>query len=153
MGGDNHGQYHTPKPMVRRHGASSLNEYMIHPSSTVRKAWDVLVCTLLLYCALALPLYIAFGVEEHDLLRLLDRTVDCVFMLDVLLNFAHVSTSAPEPYVRPTLVKPEDAQQRIVLKVSHPGLSQAPTPSLQPQPQPRPRPNPNRAAAIRASNA
>lgn len=79
--------------------------------------------------------------------------------LDVLLNFAHVSTSAPEPYVRPTLVKPEDAQQRIVLKVSHPGLSQAPTPahtptqSLQPQPQPRPRPNPNRAAAIRASNA
>jgi hypothetical protein len=87
MGGDNHGQYHTPKPMVRRHGASSLNEYMIHPSSIVRKAWDVLVCTLLLYCALALPLYIAFGVEEHDLLRLLDRTVDCVFMLDVLLNF------------------------------------------------------------------
>jgi hypothetical protein len=87
MGGDNHGAYHRPKPMARRHGASSLNEYMIHPSSTVRKAWDVLVCMLLLYCALALPLYIAFGVEEHDLLRLLDRMVDCVFMLDVLLNF------------------------------------------------------------------
>jgi DNA mismatch repair protein MSH2 len=36
--------------------------------------------------------------------------------LDVLLAFAHVSTAAPEPYVRPTLVPPEDGRQRIVLK-------------------------------------
>ena len=36
--------------------------------------------------------------------------------LDVLLNFAHVSTSAPTPYVRPTLVKPEDPRQRIALR-------------------------------------
>ena len=36
--------------------------------------------------------------------------------LDVLLGFAHVASSAPEPYVRPTLVLPEDARQRIVLR-------------------------------------
>ena len=36
--------------------------------------------------------------------------------LDVLLAFAHVSSSAPEPFVRPTLVPPEDARQRIVLR-------------------------------------
>ena len=36
--------------------------------------------------------------------------------LDTLLAFAHVSSSAPEPYVRPTLVPPEEGRQRIVLK-------------------------------------
>lgn len=36
--------------------------------------------------------------------------------LDVLLCFAHVSVTAPEPYVRPTIVPPEDPQQGIVLK-------------------------------------
>jgi DNA mismatch repair protein MSH2 len=36
--------------------------------------------------------------------------------LDVLLTFAHVSTAAPEPYVRPTLVPVEDPRQRIVLR-------------------------------------
>ena len=35
--------------------------------------------------------------------------------LDVLLAFAHVSCSAPEPYVRPTIVPPEDPRPRIVL--------------------------------------
>ena len=36
--------------------------------------------------------------------------------LDVVLAFAHVSASAPEPYVRPKLVAPEDPRQRIVLR-------------------------------------
>ena len=36
--------------------------------------------------------------------------------LDVLLCFAHVSVSAPEPYVRPTLLPPEADRQRIVLR-------------------------------------
>jgi len=44
---------------------------------------------------------------------------DCVTLLaelDVLLCFAHVSMTAPEPYVRPKLVPPQDARQRIVLR-------------------------------------
>ena len=36
--------------------------------------------------------------------------------LDVLLAFSHVSCSAPEPYVKPTIVAPEDPRQRLVLK-------------------------------------
>ena len=36
--------------------------------------------------------------------------------LDVLLAFAHVSASAPEPYVRPMLVAADDPRQRIVLR-------------------------------------
>jgi len=44
---------------------------------------------------------------------------DChalVAELDVLLCFAHVSASAPEPYVRPTLVPPDDPRPRIELR-------------------------------------
>ena len=44
---------------------------------------------------------------------------DCVTLLaelDVLLCFAHVSMTAPEPYVRPKLVPPQDPRQRIVLR-------------------------------------
>ena len=44
---------------------------------------------------------------------------DCVTLLaelDVLLCFAHVSMTAPEPYVRPKLVPPQDDRQRIVLR-------------------------------------
>jgi len=36
--------------------------------------------------------------------------------LDVLLAFSHVASSAPEPFVRPTLVAPEDQTQRVVLR-------------------------------------
>ena len=35
---------------------------------------------------------------------------------DVPLRCVQVSMSAPKPYVRPTLVAPDDARQRIVLK-------------------------------------
>ena len=45
--------------------------------------------------------------------------MDCVTLLaelDVLLCFAHVSMTAPEPYVRPKLVPPQDPRQRIVLR-------------------------------------
>ena len=44
---------------------------------------------------------------------------DCVTLLaelDVLLCFAHVAMTAPEPYVRPRLVPPQDARQRLVLR-------------------------------------
>jgi len=69
----------------------------------------------------------AYDTAQRDIVgKVLDTTStfcpvvsDCqtlIAELDVLLCFAHVSVSAPEPYVRPKLVPPEDALQRIVLR-------------------------------------
>ena len=46
----------------------------------------------------------------------IEETHTLVAELDVLLAFSHVSTASPEPYVRPSLVPPEDPKQRIVLR-------------------------------------
>jgi len=64
----------------------SAAKFILKHDSRKRAFWDSLLIILLVYISLSLPLTFAFegmGVT----LRPMDVFVDCVFMLDVLLNF------------------------------------------------------------------
>lgn len=52
-----------PRP---EQGAS---DFMVHPSSNFRRAWDVVLSILIVYCSTMLPLYIAFGINENGWLQ------------------------------------------------------------------------------------
>ena len=81
--------------------ASMAEEY-----AEAAKAYDAEQKTLASKVVDTAGTFVPVVVECHTLLA----------ELDVLLAFAHVATTAPEPFVKPTLVPPEDGRQRVVLR-------------------------------------
>ena len=58
---------------------------IMHHDSAARIAWDMTTLALLLYIVFSLPLSLAFGDKVG--LQVPDMITDCLFMLDVVLNF------------------------------------------------------------------
>ena len=73
-----------------------LSRGVIHPLQTWRIAWDYVIAFVLIWVAFWLPLRIAFNDSEWTSIyhnagaswaNALDVTIDCIFFLDILLNF------------------------------------------------------------------
>eukprot|EP00966_Prymnesium_polylepis_P014391 332227-Prymnesium_polylepis.1 len=89
-------QAHTAAALAGKVGVTpppSPNEYILDPNSHTRLLWDYTVIVLIIYTALLVPMRIAFADEleaTDDQARMwiaLDRVVDILFILDVVLNF------------------------------------------------------------------
>ncbi|KAK3240332.1 hypothetical protein CYMTET_49822 [Cymbomonas tetramitiformis] len=65
----------------------NYSDFMVHPRSAIRRYWDSVVGLLCIYCAIAVPINIAFALVKTLLSQVLDRVVDCVFVLDIVMNF------------------------------------------------------------------
>lgn len=62
--------------------------FVIHPiKSKFRRDWDLLLCVLIIYNALAVPYRISFSTEQPNWVQVLDYLVDSLFMIDIPLNF------------------------------------------------------------------
>ena len=77
------------------HMKTFRSRWIVLPSSTFRRSWDILSLLLLVYVALFTPVQIAFYGETMSMCRwdewvfvfILDRIVDAVFILDIFVNF------------------------------------------------------------------
>lgn len=60
---------------------------MIHPHSSKRIAWDMLLLTLLVYVSLTIPFRLGFDSPATGGWRLLETMTDFTFLTDVMMNF------------------------------------------------------------------
>lgn len=63
--------------------------WVIHPFSSFRRSWDINLMLALTYVALCVPFVIGFEVQydKATVMYVVDRIVDCFFILDVVFNF------------------------------------------------------------------
>jgi hypothetical protein len=71
--------------------ANDWPAYLIHPHRAPRNSWDVLTVILILYSVVAIPFILAFDPPsaraESGAMFLINRGIDCTFMVDVIINF------------------------------------------------------------------
>ena len=73
--------------LMERDRTSLWRQGLIHPNSRFRTQWDFLIMCLVLYDLLVLPLRIGFDVNATGFWYGLELFSDCVFGIDILLNF------------------------------------------------------------------
>ena len=82
---------------IRRKSVSPL---IIHPEATFRKYWDIGSVFLILYSCITVPYFLALGTEPRGFVAVVDKIVDLMFMLDIVLNFftarVHIEDDGPE---------------------------------------------------------
>ena len=61
--------------------------FIMHPEATFRKYWDIGSVFLILYSCYTVPYFMALEAFPVGLNVVVDKTVDAMFMFDILLNF------------------------------------------------------------------
>lgn len=64
-----------------------LSKFMIRYNSNFRMRWDLIVCLLAIYNCVSIPVSVAFDPDPSIGLTVWERTLDCLFAIDLLLNF------------------------------------------------------------------
>jgi len=70
-----------------RLGVRSLEFYVIDPRHSFQRRWDVLTIFLLFAVALRVPYEVVFLTERVDGMFWVNRLVDVIFLVDIVLNF------------------------------------------------------------------
>ncbi|KAA0192740.1 Potassium voltage-gated channel protein eag [Fasciolopsis buskii] len=76
-------------PKYRQESPKTPPHVLLH-YVTFKTSWDWMIFILTGYTSVAIPFYVAFGSENlysESLLLALDRIVDTIFLLDIVLNF------------------------------------------------------------------
>ena len=60
---------------------------VIHPLSTLRRKWDMLMFALLAYCAMTVPYRVGFEVIAVDAMLVVETLVDIFFLTDIFVRF------------------------------------------------------------------
>ncbi|KDO23847.1 hypothetical protein SPRG_11279 [Saprolegnia parasitica CBS 223.65] len=77
-----------PAPRVPSTARHPRRSGVLHPSSSFRAGWDLVLIGLVLYTAIAVPVEIAFATTDViDVLFVLNRVIDTVFVVDCVINF------------------------------------------------------------------
>ena len=77
-------------PLPGEH-AITWPRYLVHPHRAPRLAWDCLTVLLISYSIIAIPFVLAFDPpsarpERQGAMLMISRGIDCIFMMDVVLN-------------------------------------------------------------------
>ncbi|XRB04117.1 hyperpolarization activated cyclic nucleotide-gated potassium channel [Pycnococcus provasolii] len=62
------------------------HRFIINPSGTFRRCWDLFVLLLILYNALLMPYRLAFELENPGPVDMFDTVADIIFLTDLVLN-------------------------------------------------------------------
>jgi hypothetical protein len=85
-------------------GADRRPWYIMEPSNTFHVAlWDPLVAFLILYSVSLIPVQLGFDVEPKDMMLVIDLLVDCLFAIDIFINFV---TAFRDPLSNDLVVQP-----------------------------------------------
>ena len=60
---------------------------LLKPTSKFKAFWSLIIVVLLVYTAIFVPFKIAFIEQDPFALVILEATVDCLFGLDIFINF------------------------------------------------------------------
>lgn len=60
---------------------------IMHPESTLKTTWDMLIMSFVVYTALVVPLELSYGLVESPVRQGLEYAMDVMFLLDLLGNF------------------------------------------------------------------
>ena len=75
------------KDSLRLRDIYKFKKFLILPDDSFKEKWEIIIIIVLLFTAGATPYRIAF-VENDDIIwSSLDNGVDCIFLLDIFLNF------------------------------------------------------------------
>jgi hypothetical protein len=66
---------------------SILERTVIRPDSTFKMVWDLIIIVLSVYNSILIPYEFAYSLDTNILLDILDRIIDVVFAIDILINF------------------------------------------------------------------
>lgn len=64
-----------------------LQKFIIHPELSIKTAWDIYVCVLIVYSVLTVIYYIGFQIDSKGGQKAFEYFVDCCFGVDILLCF------------------------------------------------------------------
>eukprot|EP00658_Telonema_sp_P-2_P000084 TRINITY_DN10027_c0_g1_i6.p1 TRINITY_DN10027_c0_g1~~TRINITY_DN10027_c0_g1_i6.p1 ORF type:complete len:631 (+),score=147.90 TRINITY_DN10027_c0_g1_i6:200-2092(+) len=65
---------------------ATVPKWRVHHASELRKWWDSVTITILLYILISLPILVAFTIE-NETTYVIGTAIDAFFMLDVFMNF------------------------------------------------------------------
>ncbi len=59
----------------------------INPENKWKRGWDLMIGVVLVYLAFGLPIQLAFVESQSQVFQNLDLTIDCLFIVDVVISF------------------------------------------------------------------
>jgi hypothetical protein len=75
-------------PIIQDMREPSFPIFMLHPEGRAKTFWNVVVTLLLIYTAIVMPMRLAFiEGEVYDTWWCFELALDCLFFLDILVNF------------------------------------------------------------------
>ena len=63
---------------------------LIYPDSKFKIIWDLVIIILSVYNSLLIPYQFAYSAGSNLFLDILDRIIDSLFMIDIIINFRTV---------------------------------------------------------------
>jgi CRP-like cAMP-binding protein len=88
---------YTPDPDVPRE-INEIQTKLIRITRPFRVKWDLFSMVLALYNCVTVPLFFAFEYNPSEALLAINTAIDCVFMVDIILNFftTYISSTGDE---------------------------------------------------------
>lgn len=65
-------------------------ELLVYPNSKFKIVWDLIVIALSVYNSVLIPYEFAYSSNTHIVLDVLDRVIDSIFIIDIVVNFRSV---------------------------------------------------------------
>jgi CRP-like cAMP-binding protein len=76
-------------PLAHKHRDSDIvpSRFLLYPDTTFRSGWDALVVALLLWTGIMVPVRLSFVRSASTELSIIELIIDCLFAVDIVLNF------------------------------------------------------------------
>jgi hypothetical protein len=85
---------------TRLDAMSSATRYLVSPDGSFCQRWDLLIIVLLIFTATVTPYEVAFVTTRLDGLFVINRCVDFVFLVDILINFCLIFKDGSGKFVK-----------------------------------------------------
>jgi Ion transport protein len=73
--------------LVAAHSEINKAWGVVYPDATFKGIWDLICLVLIIYQSIIIPFRLCFDVEASGIMYYWETFIDCVFMLDIFVNF------------------------------------------------------------------
>lgn len=74
-------------PETKKQNKGFWERTLVHPDSRFKTLWDLLIIIFAVYNAIFIPYEFWFTIKDNIFLTVVDRTIDALFMTDIVINF------------------------------------------------------------------